>query len=40
MLLLAGYRFMDVDFEDSEFVFDGRMDGVQIGLVIKYPRRP
>ncbi len=32
----AGYRFMDIDFEDSEFVFDGRLEGLQIGMIFKF----
>lgn len=31
-----GYRFIDIDFEDDEFVFDGSMDGVEIGLMITF----
>ena len=31
-----GYRFIDIDFEDDEFVFDGSMDGIQIGLMITF----
>ncbi len=31
-----GYRVIDIDFEDDEFVFDGKMDGIQIGLMITF----
>ena len=34
--LAGGYRFIDIDFEDDEFVFDGTMDGIQIGLMITF----
>jgi len=34
--LAGGYRFIDIDFEDDEFVFDGQMDGIQIGLMITF----
>lgn len=32
----GGYRLLDVDFEDEEFVFDGRMEGLQLGLTIEF----
>ena len=32
----GGYRFLDIDFEDSTFVFDGTLEGIQIGLTIKF----
>jgi opacity protein-like surface antigen len=31
-----GYRLIDIDFEDDEFVFDGKMDGIQIGLMFTF----
>ncbi len=31
-----GYRLIDIDFEDDEFVFDGKMDGIQIGLLFTF----
>ena len=34
--LAVGYRFIDIDFEDDEFVFDGTMDGIQIGLIFTF----
>ena len=34
--LVGGYRFIDIDFEDDEFVFDGTMEGIQIGLMITF----
>ncbi len=34
--LSGGYRFIDIDFEDDEFVFDGTLDGIQIGLMITF----
>jgi hypothetical protein len=32
----GGYRILDIDFEDSTFVFDGTLEGIQIGLMIKF----
>ena len=32
----AAYRFVDSEFEDSEFVFDGRLEGLLIGVIIKF----
>lgn len=34
--LSGGYRFIDIDFEDDEFVFDGQLDGIQIGLMMTF----
>ncbi len=34
--LSGGYRIIDIDFEDDEFVFDGKMDGIQIGLMFTF----
>ena len=34
--VVGGYRFIDIDFADDEFVFDGTMDGIQIGWLIKF----
>lgn len=31
-----GYRVVDIDLEDDEFVFDGKLDGIQIGLLITF----
>jgi hypothetical protein len=30
------YRYIDIDFEDDDFVFDGSMDGIQIGLMMTF----
>jgi opacity protein-like surface antigen len=35
----VGYRYMDIDFADSEFVFDGHMEGIQIGLMMKFGKQ-
>ena len=34
--VVGGYRFIDIEFEDDEFVFDGTMDGIQIGVLITF----
>ena len=41
-LAAAGYaldhahRFLDIDYEDDDFVFDGTLDGIQIGLLMTF----
>jgi len=32
----GGYRFIDIDYEDDDFVFDGTLDGIQIGLLMTF----
>jgi len=34
--LSGAYRYIDIDFEDDDFVFDGSMDGIQIGLMFTF----
>ena len=34
--LSGGYRFINIDFEDDDFVFDGTFDGIQIGLMFTF----
>ncbi len=34
--LSGAYRLIDIDFEDDEFVFDGKMDGIEIGLLFTF----
>jgi hypothetical protein len=34
--LSGGYRFIDIDYEDDDFVFDGNLDGIQIGLMMTF----
>ncbi len=36
LAVAAGYRFIDIDFEDDEFVFDGTFDGIQLGLMFTF----
>ena len=36
LALTGGYRFIDIDFEGDEFVFDGTIDGIEIGLMITF----
>lgn len=32
----ASYRFIDIDFDSDEFVFDGTMEGLLVGLLIEF----
>jgi len=32
----VGYRYLDIDYEDNDFIFDGNLEGVQIGLMFKF----
>lgn len=34
--LSGGYRTIDIDYEDDDFVFDGRLDGIQVGLLMTF----
>ncbi len=34
--LTGGYRFIDIDYDDDDFVFDGTLDGIQIGVMITF----
>lgn len=34
--LSTGYRYLDIDYDDSDFVFDGNLEGLQIGLMFKF----
>lgn len=34
--LTGSYRYIDIDFEDDDFVFDGSMDGILLGLMITF----
>jgi opacity protein-like surface antigen len=36
MALTAAYRFIDIDYQGEEFIFDGTLDGLQIGLLVKF----
>lgn len=36
LAVTGGYRFIDIDFEDDEFVFDGTFEGIQIGLLVTF----
>jgi opacity protein-like surface antigen len=31
----AGYRYLDIDHDDNNFVFDGNLEGILIGLMFK-----
>ena len=31
-----GYRFVDIDFKDDKFVFDGTLNGIQLGLMFTF----
>ncbi|MDH3690892.1 MAG: porin family protein [Gammaproteobacteria bacterium] len=32
----GGYRYLGIDFEDRTFVFDGSLEGIQIGFMFKF----
>ena len=32
----GGYRYIDIDYEDDDFIFDGNLDGIQIGLLMTF----
>lgn len=32
----AGYRYLDIDYDDDGFIFDGNLEGIQIGLMFKF----
>jgi opacity protein-like surface antigen len=32
----GGYRYLDIDYDDDGFVFDGNLEGIQIGLMFKF----
>ena len=34
--LSAGYRVMDIDYSDDEFIFDGTLEGLQLGFMVKF----
>lgn len=34
--LSGAYRILDIDFESDDFVFDGQMEGIQVGLMFKF----
>jgi len=36
MAWTAGYRLIDIDYAGDDFVFDGTLDGLQIGLMFKF----
>ena len=36
MAVTAAYRFIDIDYQGDDFIFDGTLEGLQIGLLFKF----